>query len=249
MPAAVAVSNRWLMSMVSIRQPYLPWLDGLLGSTFNWGILMAEDKYNGEKVLGIAASVLAGITSKTGLILAEEVPQLVEQLDAPRDQSEFRLRIEAEEDPSFKQLIPYVVFLRGGRGIEEIFRYTRSKGQGESRLLNNHSVGIGGHINLSDVRDGLRSAYRVGFERELAEELFVPGGYEDHELIGFIHDPSNPVGQVHLGVVHVIKTPKEIEVKDDSMANPQWLPLRRTLSELEAYENWSRIVIEHLVSL
>src|SRR5438270_1388174 len=42
----------------------------------------------------------------------------------------FRPRSEVEDDPGFKQIIPYVVFRCG----DSVFCYTRGKSQGEARL-------------------------------------------------------------------------------------------------------------------
>src|SRR5262245_55932275 len=54
----------------------------------------------------------------------------------------FLPRSRAEHDPSFKQLIPYVV-LRWG---DEAFHYTRGAAGTETRLQALRSIGVGGHI-------------------------------------------------------------------------------------------------------
>src|SRR3954467_10445027 len=59
----------------------------------------------------------------------------------------FRPRAEVETDPSFKQLIPYVVLRCGG----ELFHYTRGSQGTEARLRALRSVGIGGHISRADA--------------------------------------------------------------------------------------------------
>src|SRR5512143_2337388 len=58
----------------------------------------------------------------------------------------FLSRSEAENDPSFKQVIPYVLVRKNGRYLH----YIRGKGSGEKRLVAMGSIGIGGHINPSD---------------------------------------------------------------------------------------------------
>src|SRR4051794_24182824 len=60
---------------------------------------------------------------------------------------EFRPRSEMETDPSFKQIIPYVVFRSG----EDIFCYTRGSSQGEARLHRLRSIGVGGHVDEADA--------------------------------------------------------------------------------------------------
>ena len=52
----------------------------------------------------------------------------------------------AEEDPSFKQLIPYAIIMSGG----QVFKYRRGVKGGESRLHGLISVGVGGHISAVD---------------------------------------------------------------------------------------------------
>src|SRR5712691_6090651 len=77
---------------------------------------------------------------------------------------EYRPRGEAEVDPSFKQLIPYVILRHGG----ELFHYTRGSGGTETRLRARRSIGIGGHISAEDAN--AIDPYRAGMLRELAEE-------------------------------------------------------------------------------
>ena len=57
-----------------------------------------------------------------------------------------------EEDPSFKQLIPYVLFRwTDADGTVHLFEYLRGSGQGERRLHAKRSVGVGGHISTIDA--------------------------------------------------------------------------------------------------
>ncbi len=57
-----------------------------------------------------------------------------------------------ESDPSFKQLIPYVLLQHtDAAGQIHLFTYTRGKGQGEARLHSKRSFGIGGHISAEDA--------------------------------------------------------------------------------------------------
>ncbi|MEG1686418.1 MAG: hypothetical protein RR276_00900, partial [Angelakisella sp.] len=56
---------------------------------------------------------------------------------------EFIPRPEAENDPTRKQIIPYVVLCRGS----EVFATRRLNKGGEARLHGLLSLGIGGHIN------------------------------------------------------------------------------------------------------
>src|SRR5436309_10680442 len=77
---------------------------------------------------------------------------------------EFRPRAAVETDPSYKQLIPYVVL----RWRDRLFHYTRGAAGGEARLRAKRSVGVGGHISAADAA-GSDDPYRAGMGRELTE--------------------------------------------------------------------------------
>ena len=92
----------------------------------------------------------------------------------------FMPRAKAETDPSFKQVIPYVVITDG----KNILHYVRGKKAGEQRLVAKGSVGIGGHINDEDhtlFAFGLQ-AFRDAVQREVCEELSVAGSRPPVEM-------------------------------------------------------------------
>lgn len=162
----------------------------------------------------------------------------------PRHTS-YRPRPEMETDPSFKQLIPYVLFRHvDGSGETSLFVYTRGKGQGESRLHRKRSVGIGGHISRDDAAQS--SAYEEGLRRELAEEVQIDTPYEAR-CVGMINDDETEVGRVHLGVVHVYDVAAPLVApREDDIAEAGFRPVRELLAELDGFETWSRIVLEAL---
>ena len=81
-----------------------------------------------------------------------------------------------------------------------MFSYARGKGQGESRLHDKWSIGIGGHI--SSVDNSENEPYRDGMRRELEEEVMIDTPYSER-CVGLINDDESEVGKVHLGVVHI----------------------------------------------
>lgn len=153
----------------------------------------------------------------------------------------YRPRNEVEEDPSFKQLIPYCIFRHDGK----IFYYTRGGGSGESRLKSKRSVGIGGHISTDDAEHA-DSVYRVGLEREIAEEVHLESAFTE-TCVGMINDDETEVGKVHLGVVHIFDLevpkvrPREESIQETGFAQPSEL-----VRELDRFETWSQICLNYL---
>lgn len=153
----------------------------------------------------------------------------------------FRPRCDVETDPSYKQLIPYVLL----RWRDQVFHYRRGAGGTESRLHTKRSVGIGGHISEEDAA-GAGDAYTTGMSRELTEEVVIAANTTGR-LIGFIYDPSTAVGEVHLGVVHLFDldapnvTPREAAIADAGFATVGDL-----LAAKDEFETWSRFVLEAL---
>ena len=86
------------------------------------------------------------ISGRTGLITESNA----EMLDIIRAEHEFIPRPDAENDPGYKQIIPYVVLRRG----DKIFMTRRLKKGGEARLHGLMSIGVGGHINPVDDAAG-----------------------------------------------------------------------------------------------
>lgn len=155
---------------------------------------------------------------------------------------EYRPRSQAEIDPSFKQLIPYLV-LRCG---ERFFHYRRGQGGAEMRLRAKRSIGIGGHIS-ADADASQADPYRAGMLRELSEEIDIQTYFRERPF-GLINDDATPVGEVHLGVVHLLElneprvTPREEEIADVGFA-----PLAELLKYVDEFESWSRLVMEALL--
>jgi predicted NUDIX family phosphoesterase len=152
----------------------------------------------------------------------------------------FLPRAEMENDPSWKQLIPYVVLRHGGRA----FHYTRGQRGSEQRLHARRSVGIGGHINPID--GPAHQAYAAGLARELAEEVAI-GPVLGPRCLGLINDDRTPVGQVHLGIVHeiVLETPTA-QLRDPALVGGGFAEIADLCASLQEFETWSQFVLEML---
>ncbi|MDV6032620.1 MAG: phosphoesterase [Phycisphaera sp. RhM] len=162
------------------------------------------------------------------------------------DQLSYRPRSAMEVDPSFKQLIPYVVLeWTDNSGRLHVFAYTRGGGGGEERLHAKRSIGIGGHISREDAADG-NDAYATGMQRELAEEIQLDAQYTETRE-GLIYDPSNEVGQVHLGVVHrfVLDSP-QVASNEVELAEGGFVSIDQLREQHERLETWSQLALDAL---
>lgn len=200
-------------------------------------------KYAGEEVLVVPRSLLDEIGSFEG-IRTEGMDAAIERLLDPANHF-FMDRAEAEEDPSHKQLIPYCVIRCGSR----ILNYTRGKAGGEARLHAKRSVGVGGHINPVDTGGGRTGpdAYLAAVERELSEELDFKAEHTN-KIIALLNDESNTVGQVHLGIVHVIEIEgDDIQSNEDALADLTFTELSELAGPMfDRLETWSQFCVKHL---
>ena len=187
-----------------------------------------------EKVLVVKTEKLAKfISGRTGLLTEDREAML----DIIINEHEFIDRPAAEEDPSYKQIIPYVVLTRKGL----VFATRRLNKGGESRLHGKVSIGIGGHINPVDETDR-RSVLMKGLEREVDEEVYIQ---RRGELVpqGFINDDGNGVGAVHLGLCFSMEVEGEVSVKETEKLSGGWMSLQELRGEFDNMETWSQIAL------
>jgi len=154
---------------------------------------------------------------------------------------EVKRRGDMEEDPSFKQLIGYV--LLKDINTNEVLVYKRLVGGGEARLHGKASVGIGGHMNEVEGKS-IFEMLKINASRELNEEVGVSEeeALENLQFIGLINDDETEVGQVHIGVVYEYKVDKkQVEVKEDDTLVIRWMSSAEAKKE-ENYETWSEFL-------
>ncbi|MGY4714701.1 hypothetical protein ACXDMD_08825 [Bacillus amyloliquefaciens] len=156
-------------------------------------------------------------------------------------------RGDAEEDPRFKQPIPYVVIRRD----DEVFVYERLAGGGESRLHNKLSLGFGGHMNPMEGAASFSEVLKQNTDRELAEELYIRE--EDKQNIvtlGLINDDENDVGKVHIGILSALQlaSAAQVEVKEKDQIAGRWMKLSELKEEnvYQRLEAWSQFVADIL---
>lgn len=156
----------------------------------------------------------------------------------------FLRRKDIENDPTYKQIIPYIIFIYQ----ETAFSYRRGKFLKEKRLQGEYSIGIGGHISLFDT-NLFTETYKQGMAREIYEEVKINTDYNQY-LAAMINDDSNDVGLVHLGVVHVFELEQpQVYSRERSINEAKFIPFHRLEDEIEKYENWSKICIRNIKQL
>jgi predicted NUDIX family phosphoesterase len=200
-----------------------------------------------EKILVIPAALFRSLGYFQGFTtdVTRYLPQLLEGRNI-----DYRPRGQMEDDPSFKQLIPYALFRWvDADGTVHLFDYLRGSGQGERRLHAKRSVGVGGHISSIDAAAGASShAYREGMRRELDEEVVVATRYAE-QIVGLINDDETPVGQVHLGVVHLCDVDQpSIRPREADILDARFRPIDEILARLDQFETWSQIAVRALFS-
>ncbi|MFC4991155.1 hypothetical protein [Rubritalea tangerina] len=205
---------------------------------------MGKD-YKGEQILVITRELLDSLGSFQGI--NTDVEQYLPSILDPKNNF-FMDRAAAEDDPSHKQLIPYVLIRHNGKFVH----YSRGKAGGEARLHAKRSLGIGGHINPEDKREDHLGydTYMAGVEREIAEEVLIDGSYSQR-IIGLLNDDSNEVGKVHLGVVHLFDVNgNSVQSNEDAIADLQLSsPTAIKSDHYQQLETWSQFCADILESI
>ena len=197
-----------------------------------------------EKVLVFPRSVFEKLGAFQGF--NADVDRYLPMILDPKN-NRFMSRALAENDPNFKQIIPYVVITDG----QSVLHYVRGKKAGEQRLVAKGSIGIGGHINDEDhslFAVGLQ-AFQDAVRREVCEELSVQGVF-DARPVGLINDDSTEVGRVHFGVVHVLhRSPDQVKKNEQMITQMEFLPVVVLKAKRDQMETWSQLCLENLEAM
>lgn len=154
----------------------------------------------------------------------------------------FMDRSDAESKPQYRQVIPYVLVRNEGMYLT----VTRLKTQGESRLHDKMSFGIGGHINPVDGE--AETLLDRGLRRELSEELATdnPPGYNDLPIIGIILSDSNEVSRVHIGIVMRWDVAEKVDIRETDKMQGKYMYPGEIGDVYDRLENWSALVYDGL---
>ena len=197
-----------------------------------------------ENVLVVRRSLFDELGSFQGLNF-EPAEYLAALLS--RGNNFFLPRAQAENDPGYKQIIPYALIVHG----ETVLHYVRGKKAGEQRLVAKGSIGIGGHMNDSD--ESLfawdENAYRAGVKREVNEEIVIETSFDDR-IVALLNDDTTEVGRVHLGIVHVFRLAEpKVQKREAMITNLGFLTRDELLAQRENLETWSQLCVDSLERL
>jgi predicted NUDIX family phosphoesterase len=159
-----------------------------------------------------------------------------------RENNCFLPRDQAENDPTHKQIIPYVILTFE----DKVLHYVRGKKAGEQRLVAKGSIGIGGHLNDGDA--GLfnldEEHYNRVVEREVHEEVHLLAKFRNH-IVAVLNDDTTEVGSVHLGIVHVFRLAEPKVAKREAMiTNLAFLKKDELLARRDMLETWSQLCVD-----
>jgi predicted NUDIX family phosphoesterase len=197
-----------------------------------------DEKYLDEHVMVFKTELLDQIGAFQGLSF--ELSKYLDIIINPKNHT-FLKRKDAESNPAYKQMIPYALL----QCQDAFFVYRRGKLLAEKRLHGSYSLGVGGHISVTDP--GLfGTTYEDGLQREINEEINIQSTYTQR-IVALLNDDSNEVGKVHFGIVHVLTLDKPLVApKEKSINETKFLSIEELRNKIDTFENWSKICIQHI---
>lgn len=195
---------------------------------------------NDEQILVVKSDIIFSKEKWQGL----KTDNLDYYVDLIKKNCEFKRRGDVEEDNSYQQIIPYILFSFG----DKFFAYKYLPNAGEQRLVNNdYQLGVGGHINKEDIKEG-KDILQEGMTREWQEEVDFKGNLTNKKLVGIINDDSRLVEQVHLGLVyHFIGDSPDIQVKETDKMEGKLFEIK-DIAQNMSHSVWMKIVYENYLS-
>ena len=143
-----------------------------------------------------------------------------------------------EQDATYKQIIPYMIF----EYADSYFLMERKSTASETRLQSKLSLGIGGHIRQEDMAGGTVFDWA---NREFHEEVSYKGNLEIEHL-GVLNDDSNSVGQVHLGFILLLHGDSpDIAIRSEHKQGIL-VSCEQADSYIDRMESWSEIAWHHV---
>lgn len=151
----------------------------------------------------------------------------------------------------FPQILPYIA-VTDGEG--KYLSYSRNGT--ETRLHGSRSIGVGGHVDITDMYNteynlvnNILETITQSTLRELEEEANIVYDSASPNVITHICnkvivDTSNPVGKVHVGLFTTLVYPHA--QPQEELHDAKWLTVDELKASIDEYENWSKLIIEGL---
>jgi predicted NUDIX family phosphoesterase len=154
---------------------------------------------------------------------------------------------DVESDEDYRQVCSYVVIRHG----MQILSYGRGKGGGEAQLHSRLSIGVGGHVESSDMAGGfgLEDLFRAA-TREVREELVITSNVVDFKFVGTIWNADDAVGRRHLGLLFLAYLDGEMvsSREESAILNPSFAIPAHLRAYYPDLERWSQIAIDALTA-
>lgn len=191
-----------------------------------------------EKILCIQSDKLFRLGKWNGL----QTESLDEYLKILREESEFKVRAELEEDSSYKQIIAQVVL----RYKDKYFLH-KQVNRTEERLNSFCPLPLGGHIEEFDIVEG-KDIFEIALDRELHEEVEIKSNILKKEFLGLVYiEDENPVNHVHVGLFYLYDLDgTDVHTKEEGLEDIGFVSLDYLKTNKETLTFWSRVVIYHL---
>lgn len=193
-----------------------------------------KEKYKDEQVFVVPAHVFSNIAD--GFTKEKHSKDIYAKYDRL---GKYIFRYDAEGDPTFQQIIPYVILFNPN--TNQYYTYKRIKGSGESRLHGQLSLGFGGHIDSSD---GTNEVVFKGLIRELMEEVDY-NNIAPVEFIGYIRNSQSETND-HTGLVFVLLV-DHAEVRETEKYVGEWMTAEQMEENYFKFEDWGKHLINHIV--
>ena len=144
------------------------------------------------------------------------------------------------------QILPYITIMDlDGNYL------TYSRNGTETRLHGSRSIGIGGHIDITDMYDTEYNLVNSILEtiaqstfRELQEEVDISAAIDINLLDHIIVDTTNSVGKVHVGLSTTLIVERNTIQPQEELHDAKWLTVDELKANIDEYENWSKLIIE-----
>ena len=161
-----------------------------------------------EKILCIKGETLFKDGKWNGLLTSDSQ----KYLSLLRENGEFRVRKELENDSEYKQIIAQVIL----RYKDKYFLHRQVK-RNEERLNSLCPLPIGGHIEEIDLKG--EDILETALERELHEEVDLKSNIVKKTYLGLIYlEDDNPVNFVHVGFVYIFDLDGvDVHVKEEGL--------------------------------